>query len=381
MHLTTEAGILEYAHSKEELRSITGLEKLTGGSANFVWRATVASPSPNVFDGAKTVVIKHAEEYVASYKEMKLDTIRMEYEDRVLHIVHKASTQPGENIATHKVHVPKVYFFDPVNHVTVQEDGGSAPHLKDYISSLKEAPSKELTTAIGSSLGEFIARLHLYGHKHRNELYTKEQMENPMALDLSRLVLYDNMPKVAKDQHKLSEEDVALVTKAAEWGGKRLMTEPETLAHGDFWPGNILVKTKTNEATGATDLEQVYVIDWELARYAPAAMDLGQLLAECNTLHMYRQPCPELQTSILEAYCKTYGDKLTVQDLKTAAIHIGGHLLVWAPYTGWFDRNDLEKRKEVVSLGLEYIRHAWAEDWAWFRDNTSLKVMIDHLKL
>ncbi|KAF9025913.1 hypothetical protein BGZ52_008210 [Haplosporangium bisporale] len=356
MHLTTEAGILEYAHSKEELRSITGLEKLTGGSANFVWRATVASPSPNVFDGAKTVVIKHAEEYVASYKEMKLDTIRMEYEDRVLHIVHKASTQPGENIATHKVHVPKVYFFDPVNHVTVQEDGGSAPHLKDYISSLKEAPSKELTTAIGSSLGEFIARLHLYGHKHRNELYTKEQMENPMALDLS-------------------------LTKAAEWGGKRLMTEPETLAHGDFWPGNILVKTKTNEATGATDLEQVYVIDWELARYAPAAMDLGQLLAECNTLHMYRQPSPELQTSILEAYCKTYGDKLTVQDLKTAAIHIGGHLLVWAPYTGWFDRNDLEKRKEVVSLGLEYIRHAWAEDWAWFRDSTSLKVMVDHLKL
>ncbi|KAG0014549.1 hypothetical protein BGZ82_001723 [Podila clonocystis] len=372
MDLTTEAGILEYLQSKEELRSISELKKLTGGTANFVWRATVASPSPNVFDGAKTVVVKHAEEYVANYKEMKLDTIRMEYENRILHIVHKASTQPEEAIVTQKVRVPKVYFFDPINHVTIQEDGGSAPHLKDYISSLKEAPSKELTTAIGSSLGEFIARLHLYGHKHHKELYTKEQMENPMALDLSRMVLYDNMPKAAKDHNNLPEEDVALVTKAAEWGGKRLMTEPETLAHGDFWPGNILVKTRTNEATGATDLDQ-------LARYAPAAMDLGQLLAECNTLHMYRQPCLELQTSILEAYCKTSGDKLTIQDLKTAAIHLGGHLLVWAPYTGWFDKDDVEKRKEVTSLGLAYIKHAWVEDWAWFRDSTSFKVMVDHL--
>ncbi|KAG0020937.1 hypothetical protein BGZ81_009131 [Podila clonocystis] len=381
MDLTTEAGILEYLQSKEELRGISELKKLTGGVANFVWRATVASPSPNIFDGAKTVIIKHAEEYLANYKEVKFDTIRMEYEDRILHIVHKASTQPEKDIVTQKVHVPKVYFFDPINHVSIQEDGGSAPHLKDYISSLKEAPSKELMTAIGSSLGEFIARLHLYGHKHRKELYTKEQMENPMALDMSHMILYDKMPKAAKDRHNLPEEDVALVTKAAEWGGKRLMTEPETLAHGDFWPGNILVTTRTNEATGTTDFEQIYVIDWELARYAPAAMDMGLLLAECNMLHMYRQPCPELQTSILEAYCKTYGDNLTVQDLKTAAIHLGGHLFVWAPHTGWFDKNDVEKCNEATSLGLEYIKHAWVEDWAWFRDSTSFKVMVDHLNI
>ncbi|KAF9975828.1 hypothetical protein BGZ73_000369 [Actinomortierella ambigua] len=367
MDLTTDAGILEYIQSKREICAITEVKKLSGGTANFVWRATVGTPSPHVFDGAKTVIIKHAEEYVANYKDMKLDTIRMEYENRVLTAVHQAESANGEKIATSLVHVPQVFYFDAPNCVTVQEDGGSAPHLKDFISSLQQAPSKELSAAIGSSLGEFIARLHLYGHRHRAQLNQPDQMRSQMAIELSRLVLYDNVPKSLPRHDFISEEDKAIATAAAAWGGQRLMTEPETLAHGDFWPGNILVK--------------LYVIDWELSRYAPAAMDLGQLMAESITLDRYRHSCVEIQTSFLESYCKTYKDKLKIVDLKTAAIHTGCHLVVWAPYTGWFPNDDSAKAKEIVSLGFEYIKRAWNEDWDWFRNHSSYKVMVEALKL
>ncbi|KAG0236972.1 hypothetical protein BGW42_002185 [Actinomortierella wolfii] len=375
MDLTIDAGIMEYLQSKEETRYITEVKRLSGGSANFVWRATVSPSAPaHVFDGAKTVIVKHAEWFGANYKDFPLDTVRMLYEDRVLSIVTRAQ----DKIVSDKVRVPKVYFFDTTHWVIVQEDAGSALHLKDYISSLQQPPSKELCTAIGSSLGEFIARLHLYGIQHHAELDTPEQMHSEMALNLSRIILYDNAPKcLERCTDFVSDSDKAIVASAAAWGGHRLMTEPETLAHGDFWPGNILVKTSADNQ----QFEQAYVVDWEMARYAPAAMDLGQLVAESITLHKYRHPCEDIQTSLLETYCKLYSHKLTVLDLKTAAIHTGCHLLVWAPATGWFAPDDKEKVKEIVTLGIEYIRHGWSEDWDWFRHNSSYRVMVEALKL
>jgi len=106
-----------------------------------------------------------------------------------------------------------------------------------------------------------------------------------------------------------------------------------------------------------------------MSRYGPAAMDLGQFIAEAFSLNKYRHPCEELMTSFLEAYCKIYGDRLTTTDLKTAVIHCGGHLMAWTPYTGWFKQDeDLDaKAKEITLIGAEFIKRAWIEDWAWIR--------------
>jgi len=51
----------------------TSLSKLSGGTANFVYRGTLAAPLSN---GSETIVIKHTEGYVALSPAFKLTSTR-----------------------------------------------------------------------------------------------------------------------------------------------------------------------------------------------------------------------------------------------------------------------------------------------------------------
>jgi hypothetical protein len=49
------------------------LVRLSGGSANFTYRGTLTSPLP---DRTSTIIIKHAEPYIAINSSWKIDVIR-----------------------------------------------------------------------------------------------------------------------------------------------------------------------------------------------------------------------------------------------------------------------------------------------------------------
>jgi hypothetical protein len=51
----------------------TSLIRLPGGSANFTYRGTLTSP---LLDKTSTIIIKHAEPYIAINASWKLDVIR-----------------------------------------------------------------------------------------------------------------------------------------------------------------------------------------------------------------------------------------------------------------------------------------------------------------
>jgi hypothetical protein len=58
---------------KEGPYACTSLIRLSGGTANFTYRGILKSPLP---DGTSTIVIKHAEPYVATISSWKFDVIR-----------------------------------------------------------------------------------------------------------------------------------------------------------------------------------------------------------------------------------------------------------------------------------------------------------------
>ena len=66
--------------SEEVLRELSStdyacssLKPLSGGTANFIFKATLTTPLP---DGAKEVAVKHGEDYVASNPEFPIPTTR-----------------------------------------------------------------------------------------------------------------------------------------------------------------------------------------------------------------------------------------------------------------------------------------------------------------
>jgi hypothetical protein len=61
----------------EDLRggpySCTSLVRLSGGTANFTYRGILTTP---LADGTGTIIIKHAEPYIATNSSWKLEVIR-----------------------------------------------------------------------------------------------------------------------------------------------------------------------------------------------------------------------------------------------------------------------------------------------------------------
>jgi 5-methylthioribose kinase len=321
----------------------TSVQKLTGGSANFVWRAQLKEKRANLGD-RPTMVIKHAEPFVAFDINLRLDAVRMNYE------IAAMQTAADPVISCPKVGVPSVYSYDDQNKVVFLEDADGSADLKAYISALDKPPSTELSHEIGSLLGQFIGRLHTFGQAKRGDLQSK--FDNPTGLNICKSYFYDRVESVMKSFNIDSPQAV----EAAAWGGQQLATNPQTLCHGDYWTGNVLINV------GSTTGVKLRIVDWEVCRYSPSGMDIGQMLAEMFNLNKFRQPCSNMMAAFLNAYTKEFHP--TLYDVKIAIIHFGFHLLIWTPVTGW-----TEDGPAIARIGLDYVCHAWQEDWAWF-DNT-----------
>ena len=65
------------AHVSSTFVPLSAVTRLSGGTSNFTFRATLLSPLPAADAGTiRTVIIKHAEPFAAMHKDFALDTIR-----------------------------------------------------------------------------------------------------------------------------------------------------------------------------------------------------------------------------------------------------------------------------------------------------------------
>ena len=157
----------------------------------------------------------------------------------------------------------------------------------------------------------------------------------------------------------VSEDTMRVVEAPAERRVAQIEKPPaDTFVMGDLWPGNVLVNVGEEEDEGDGQGSQasvlrfssrptpalVVVVDWELTKAGLAGLDVGQFCAELATLRRLRpdsggQRCAEAAGETLASFVRAYsvGDVNPEADetRRVALGHLGVHLAVWTPRTGW----------------------------------------------
>ena len=154
------------------------------------------------------------------------------------------------------------------------EDAGDIPSLKSWLTA--DSPRDQLAS-VGRSLGSYLAHIH---NTTANDSAIKIAFgSNFVGKNISSSIYYAGLPAAAR---KLGYTQ-PFITAAAEFAEKEVLIASEVWTLGDFWTGNILVSTPSEQ-----DEPKLTVLDLELAKPGTAAFDVGQMGAEMLCLARFR---------------------------------------------------------------------------------------------
>ncbi|RAL04967.1 uncharacterized protein BO80DRAFT_490598 [Aspergillus ibericus CBS 121593] len=344
----------------------SSLTPLSGGTANFVYRALLSHPLP---DGTKSVIVKHSEAFVAANREFKLPAERCLIEESILKSLNDFSStvdrsERGEgNTREVIVKTPHLFTFNRETNTAVVEDLPDSLDLKSFLISTSASSdvSQEWAFSIGRVLGTWLRSFHLWADKEAQAGVAAEMEKNQSMRDLKFTVNYDTLmntidryPTILGDHRDIFSKvrDMA----AAELGRKD--KEGFGIIHGDFWSGNVLISQTALEQPSHTPL---FIIDWELCHCGPRALDLGQMFAELYMLKHFKHI--ETGAWIIQGFMEGY-QSLDDEMAFRVLIHVGVHFIAWGPLiAGWGTPRQVE---DVVRLGRDLITKAWEKDKSWF---------------
>ncbi|RFU24330.1 hypothetical protein B7463_g11999, partial [Scytalidium lignicola] len=340
---------------------ISSLVKLTGGTANFVYRGSLVKP---LDDGSQTIVIKHTEGYVANSPDFKLTVERCAFEQKILAPLQQLDPTEHSNIT---VTTPKLYHFSSTTNTQIYSDLPSSTTLKLFC--LTHPLSREQCSRIGETLGIWARNFHDWGARPEQASLRAEMRKSKTMTELKYTINYvtlvatvDNFPSILQESKPVFEE-IASDVKGSMDAGEGM------LIHGDFWTGNILLPDAPIPSKNAP--LKLYVIDWELSHISSIAFDLGQMFAEIYELKHFKDI--DAGIWLIESFMKGYGKLDDSLAFKTA-IHVGTHLICWGSRVSeWGSKEQVEA---VVSIGRDFVVRAWNKDKQWFQ-NTALKCLFD----
>ncbi|KAE8351662.1 kinase-like domain-containing protein [Aspergillus coremiiformis] len=356
----------------------SSVEQLTGGTANFVFRGTLLHPLP---DGAKTVVIKHTENYVASNRDFKLSAercvitpLRTSTVQLIEESILKAlNTFPSTKIANDEeatrqftTKTPRLYSFNPSTHTQLMEDLPDAVDLKSFFISLSPDQSvpREWAVSLGRALGRWLSSFHSWAKEAAQTEVELEMEKNSLFRDLKFSINYDNLvnmvgkfPAVLEESRGVFEQvrDMAKIESGRKNG------EGFGVIHGDFWTGNVLIPKYSLDTTQCSNTP-LFIIDWELAQCGSRALDLGQMMAELYELKHFKDI--DAGSWIIQGIAEGY-PTLSEELVFRVLIHVGTHLICWgSTVPGWGTDKQVA---DVVRLGRDLIVNAWRKDKSWFK--------------
>jgi Ser/Thr protein kinase RdoA (MazF antagonist) len=219
-------------------------------------------------------------------------------------------------------------------------------------------PSTATGAVIGRALGEFIARLHVWGKTDQGLASLDFFDGHPQAREICAWATYgrlvdtivgksESIPLIHDPPLEVTSEELEKISKLAEERAEEMRSSRETMTMGDFWPGNVLVDL---DQSGV--LRRLFVVDWEVARPGVAAFDVGQFQAGIFTVRHFNPACGPASEALDAAFLEGYLSIQPELDRKKAAQHSAMHLVIWTARVGW---EPTEKTRELVEHGLRSI--------------------------
>ncbi|KAJ4269839.1 hypothetical protein NW762_001508 [Fusarium torreyae] len=339
----------------------SALQKLPGGSVNFIYLAKLLKP---LDDGTSEVLVKHGEPYMASKPDFALPPLRCSLEVESIKILSgnsKFGKSDSADAHDFVVRTPNFFYIDEESSTQIQELVPNGIDLKGYILEHYGAPTPESfepqCRKIGKALGRWLKGFTEWSAKtseHR-ELASTNEFGQEIRHMVNYSWLYSRMkeyPSVLGDVEDVFQQVEHMA--AAE----RKEASKHQIIHGDFWPGNIVLpNVPIQESTPV----EMLVIDWELTQPGLPSVDFGEMIAEMYALWLYKSITAGLW--MMEGFVEGYG-KISEDFAFRTAIQTGTHLLcVTTDGAKWGTPEQLEK---VVGVGRDIIVHAWKKDRAWF---------------
>ncbi|KAL4784576.1 kinase-like domain-containing protein [Aspergillus varians] len=349
----------------------SSLTQLSGGTANFLYRGLLSQPLP---DGTTTIIVKHAENYLASNAEFKLSAKRCLVEEFALRAVNHMSSvsttneDPNGKAKAYQITAksPRLLHFAPSTYTQVMEDLPDAVDLKTFMLSpgVAESLSREWTLSIGRTLGTWLRSFHSWVADPTQKDVATQFGEFKVMRDLKFSINYDGFLTMVDVYPDILAGSRAVFEKVRELAAEELKETQGTAVigpiHGDFWSGNVLLPPLALNETSlpATPL---LITDWELAQIGPRALDLGQMIAELYMLKHFKDIDAGLW--VIEGFAAGYQDIPEDVAFRTI-IHVGVHFIFWGTTVpGWGSK---EQVRELVKLGRDLIVKAWERERAWF---------------
>lgn len=229
----------------------SSLSRLSGGTANFVYRGTPLSGSP------KSIIIKHTKNYLSSNASFKLDaercvsvcqrskkntvlTLTQHFEGAILKVLDGFKSNEISDKIT--VRTPRLLHFDRVTNTQVFEDLPDSTDLKHFlISDLPQDMSQTSARALGHSLGSWLGDFHAWASKPGQALIRETLSKNQALKDLKFYINYTwlldtigNFPEILNASRGVFEK---VRDRAAEELKRTEYDDDYNVIHGDFWTG------------------------------------------------------------------------------------------------------------------------------------------------
>jgi hypothetical protein len=263
-NLRTTEGIQAYLIQTPFVAS--SVERLSGGAANYTFRANLVSPDQS---GRQSIIVKYATGFAAASESMASEAIPLSVERTVSRLVPIVSVdlntailipyiiqdievaaidvvarQPFiSELKGQKVLLPELLAYDQENRIQICRDYGPLPSIKEYIRAHPEA--KDIGKEAGEVLGEFLAHLHIWGYRLLHPGSAKDGKGDSSEIDVfrnnvigkrlcawrasGRLADVAKAYKVPGDWTEISKKSIEDITE-----------NNDTFNMGDFWYAEIL---------------------------------------------------------------------------------------------------------------------------------------------